>query len=143
MTAEPGPADGADIAAIVFSGTFERVHYALVIATAAAAIGGRATLFFTGEAIRALVGGEAWRLLPGAGGALGHQIDEGFRRRGVAGFAELLEAAVALGVRFIVCEMGLRVVGLARADLREDVPIEPAGLVTLLADPAARRLIFI
>jgi peroxiredoxin family protein len=143
MSTEPDPADGADVAAIVFSGSFERVHYALVIATAAAAIGGRATLFFTGEAIRALVAGDAWRLLPGAGEALGHEIDEGYRRRGVAGFVELLEAAVALGVRFIVCEMGLRAVGLSRADLREDVPVEPAGLVTLLADRAAHRLIFI
>ncbi len=143
MSVEAGPADGADIAAVVFSGDFERVHYALVLATSASAIGGRATLFFTGEAIRALAEDDGWRLLPGTGGAPGREIDEGYRRRGVAGFAELLEAAVALEVRFIVCEMGLRAVGLTRADLRPDVPVEPAGVVTLLADPAAHRLVFI
>ena len=137
------PAAGSTgLAAIVFSGDFERVHYALVLATSTAAIGGRATLFFTGEAVRALAD-DGWRLLPGAGGAGGGEIDERYRRSGVAGFAELLDAAVALGVRFIVCEMGLRVVGLSREDLRADVPVELAGVVTLLADPAARCLIFI
>ena len=144
VDAAGAPADGAaDVAAIVFSGSFERVHYALVIATSAVAIGARATLFFTGDAVRALVAGEGWRLLRGAGGALGGEVDDGYRRGGAAGFAELLEAAVALGVRFIVCEMGLRVVGVTREDLRADVPVELAGVITLLADPAARRLVFI
>ncbi len=140
----PSPIAGAaDLGVIAFSGTFERVHYALVLATSAAAIGGRAILFFTGDAVRSLVEGNGWRLLPAAGGALGGEIDEGYTRRGVAGFGELLEAAGALGVRLIVCEMGLRVARLARGDLRTDVPIEVAGVVTLLADPAARRLVFI
>jgi Uncharacterized conserved protein len=121
------------LSVVVFSGDFERVHYALVLASAAAALGGPATLFFTGEAIRALVANDGWRMLPAAGGATGGEIDTGYVSRGVAGFAELLEACVAMGVRFIVCEMGLRVIGLTRTALRDDVPIEEAGVVTLLA----------
>lgn len=134
------PAAGA-LSVIVFSGDYERVHYALVLAAAAAAIGGQATLFFTGEAIRALAAGDAWRQLPAAGGASGGEIDDRYCRRGVAGFAELLEACVALDVRFIVCEMGLRAIGLTRRDLRDDVPMTEEGVVTLLAAlPAARLL---
>lgn len=138
MSSDPGeggelPRGAGALSVIVFSGDYERVHYALVLASAAAAIGGPATLFFTGEAIRALVAGDGWRLLPAAGGATGGEIDDRYRSRGVAGFTELLEACVAMDVRFIVCEMGLRVIGLTRADLRDDVPVEEAGVVTLLA----------
>ena len=127
------PSAGA-LSVIVFSGDFERVHYALVLASAAAAIGGPATLFFTGEAIRALVANNGWQNLPAAGGATGGEIDERYQSRGVAGFDELLQACVGLDVRFIVCEMGLRAIGLTRADLRDDVPIEEAGVVTLLVE---------
>jgi peroxiredoxin family protein len=144
MPTDPAERPGtADLAVIVFAGDFERIHYALVLATAAAAIGGQATLFFTGDAVRALVAGNAWQRLPAAGGALANEVDAGYRRRGVVGFAELLDAAAALGIRIIVCEMGLRVLGLARSDLCPDLTIEEAGIVTLLADPAAQRLVFI
>lgn len=142
---DPGrlpPAAGA-LSVIVFSGDFERVHYALVLASAAAAIGGPVTLFFTGEAIRALVAGDGWRMLPAAGGATGAEIDERYRGRGVAGFKELLEACVAMDVRFIVCEMGLRAIGLTRSDLREDVPVEEAGVVTLLGGSSAAQLLYV
>lgn len=132
-----------DLAIIVFSGDFERVHYALVLATAAAAIGGRATLFFTGEALLALTAGDGWRRLAAAGGAIGEETDCRYRARGVAGFGELIEACGVLGVRVIACEMGLRVLGLAAADLRPDLAIEVAGAVTFLTDPAAGRLLFI
>jgi peroxiredoxin family protein len=148
VAAEPPAAGGAaagpgDLAAIVFSGDFERVHYALVLATSAAAIGGRAVLFFTGDAVRALVADDGWRRLPTGGGAFAAEVDDRYRRQGVAGFAELIEAAGALEVRLICCEMALRVLGLTTADLRRDLAIERAGVVTLLADPAARRLVFV
>lgn len=87
--------------------------------------------------------GDGWRLLPASGGALGGEIDDAYGRCGCATFGELLRSAVALGVRFIACEMGLRIARLAREDLRADVPIEVAGVVTLLADPTARRLVFV
>ena len=52
----------------------------------------------------------------------------------MAGFEELLEAARDLGVRLLVCEMGLRAVGMARTDLRADLAVEEGGVVTFLAD---------
>jgi peroxiredoxin family protein len=124
---------------LVLSGTYERVHYALVLASSAAAIGKPATLFFTDQALRALRRAEAdgapgWRSLSAAAGADGGAVDEDLRARGVAGFEELLSACVELGVRFIACEMGLRAMRLEPSALRSDVPIEVAGVVTFLGD---------
>lgn len=127
---------------LVLSGAFERVHYALVLASAAAAIGKPVTLFFTDRALRALRGADAegapgWRSLSACEGASGGAIDDDFRARGVAGFEELLSACVELGVRFIACEMGLRAMRLQPSALRSDVPIEVAGVVTFLGDASA------
>ena len=56
---------------VVFSGDFERVHYALATAAAAAAVDRPTTLFFTMEAIHALArrrgdGTPGWTALEGA-----------------------------------------------------------------------------
>jgi predicted peroxiredoxin len=58
--------------------------------------------------------------------------DDDFKERGVGDFETLLSACVELGVRFIVCEMGLRAQGIDPATLRSDVACEIAGIVTLL-----------
>ncbi|TSD84436.1 hypothetical protein FFK22_032720 [Mycobacterium sp. KBS0706] len=132
-----GPAGIGALSIVVFDGRFDRVHYALVLASAAAATNRRATLFFTGQALRALLP-EGWRRLDG--GAEAQEAD--FASRRVATFAELMEACRALGVRFIACEMGLRALGLAAAELA--VPAEIAGVVTLLAEsPRDGQMLFI
>jgi len=145
-----GAADG--LSAVVFSGDFERIHYALVMAAAALAVDRPATLFFTMGAARALLaadaaGSPAWRTLPGGAafpGLSGGEIDDDFKRRRVGDFEDLLQSCVALGGRFMVCEMGLRALGLEGAALRADVPIEPGGMATLLMDaPAGGRMVFI
>ncbi len=124
---EPAPPDTLSLA--VFSGDFERVHYALVMASAAAAIGRKVTLFFTMEASRALLktGRDGW----------GDEKDRVYRERGVAGFEELLTSCAALGVRFLVCEMGLRALNIERGELRDDLGIEEGGVVTFLNDASA------
>jgi len=134
--AEP-PAGVGALSIVVFDGRFDRVHYALVLASAAVATNRPATLFFTGQALRALLP-EGWRRLEGDAEA--READ--FAARRVATFAELMDACRALGVRFIACEMGLRALGLAAADLA--VPAEIAGVVTLLAEaPRHGQLLFI
>ncbi len=125
---------------IVFSGGFERVHYALATAAASLSTDIPATLFFTMGACRALEksgadGEPGWRRLPlaeEAGNAAAR--DARFRETGLAGFEDLLAACVALKARVMVCEMGLKALGLTLADLRDDVPIVPGGLVTFLND---------
>jgi peroxiredoxin family protein len=99
----------------------EPAHYALVLATAAAAIGRPVTLFATN-----------------AGLALFHRDaplsadprEAHLASRGVAGIATLWEAAEELGLRRIACEAGMRVEGIAPAELADGV--EVAGVVTFL-----------
>jgi peroxiredoxin family protein len=148
------PTSAPDVAApglalIVASGAFERVHFALVLASAAAAIGRPAVLFFTLAALDALVrpaddGSPGWRTMTAADGRTAGALDDGYAARGVATFEELLSACVSLGVRVIVCEMGLRARGLSAAELRDDVPTEVAGVVTLLASmPAGAQIVHV
>lgn len=129
---------------VLLSGSFERVHYALCMASAAAALERPVTLFVTLGALRALLAADAqgrpgWMALPAtdqpAGSALadGAALDARNRARGVAGFEELLESCTALGVEFMVCEMGLRTEGLTPDALRSDIRLQPGGLATLLA----------
>jgi len=149
---QPPPGSGGGFAAVVFSGDFERVHYALVMAAAACAIDKPATLFFTMGAARALLGPSpdgtpAWRALPGGAsfpGLTGGAVDNGFKARKVADFEDLLQSCVALGCRFMVCDMGLRALGLEGAAMREDVPIVGGGMATFLMDaPDGGHLVFV
>jgi peroxiredoxin family protein len=134
------------VAIAVHAGAFDRVHYALVMASAAAASDRRATLFFTGNAVIAATrradGAPGWHGLeaPPEGAAA---RDAAWRARQVAGFEELLAACRELGVRMIVCEMALRTAGLAPAVLRADLQPEVAGVVTFLQAAAGGATLFV
>jgi peroxiredoxin family protein len=143
MSEDRSPLAGiAGLSLIVLSGEFARVHYALSMAAAALAIDRPAILFFTNRALHALTRGDAarpgWHRLEGDAAGRSAALQDGdLRAKGVAGFAELLDACVELGVRVIACEMGLRAVALTPADLRPDIKAEIAGLVTLYAGTTA------
>jgi peroxiredoxin family protein len=113
------------LAIIVRSDKYEDAHYALAMASAALAINQPAVLFFTMGGLRALM--TPPQLQDWARDALN-------RERGVGDFETLLQACIELGARFIVCEMGLRSLGIDRATLRSDVPFTVAGIVTLLEE---------
>jgi peroxiredoxin family protein len=129
---------------VLLSGDFERVHYALCMASAAAALEQPVTLFVTLGALRAFTaedtqGRPGWMRLPigrdlsvlevADGGAL----DARNQSSGVAGFEELLQSCRGLGVEFMACEMGLQALGLKPDALRADLELQPGGLATLLA----------
>lgn len=120
------PASEGGVSIIVRSGRYEDVHYALALAAAAVAVNKPAVLFFTMAGINALTGPppalDDW------------PRDAINRQRGVGDFETLLQASVELGVRFIVCEMGLRSLAIDRSSLRADVPFTVAGIVTLLEE---------
>ena len=99
----------------------EPAHYALVLATAAAAIGRPVTLFATNAGL-ALFRRDA-PLTADPREAL-------LETRGVAGIGTLWEAAGELGLRRIACEAGMRAEGIGREDLAGGV--EVAGVVTFL-----------
>ena len=144
MAADSPPPDKLSI--VVYAGFYDKVHYALVMASAAAAIGRPVALFFTMGACQALKspGGDgepAWRSMPmseggGAGGTggTGGDKDDAYAEMGVATFEELLDSCVQFGVTFMVCEMGLRAMGLEGEPLRDDVPLQKGGVVTFLND---------
>ena len=111
---------------LLLDGSYERVHYGLAMAASALAINRPAVLFFTNGALLALAGPQGWRRLGGGAEA----ADAARRAAGVAGIEELFEACAALGARVIACEMGLRSMGLQANDLRADIAVEVAGLVT-------------
>jgi peroxiredoxin family protein len=114
------------LSVILRKGDYESAHYALALVSAAVAVNKPAVLFLTMGGIRALMGPPP-------------PVDDWGRdalnkQRGVGDFETLLQACVELGVRFIVCEMGLRSLGIDASQLRADVPFTVAGIVTLLEE---------
>lgn len=106
---------------LLISGGHERGHYALMLATAAAAIGRPVTLFATNAGCRLLL-----KDAPLERDGRERKLSQS----GVATLAELREAAEALGIRLIACEAGLRAESLAAEPLADGV--EVAGIVTFL-----------
>jgi predicted peroxiredoxin len=115
---------------LLLSGGHERAHYALVLATAAAAIGRGVTLFASNAGCRLLL--DPCPLLADPREAL-------LRARGVADLATLLIAAEELGVQRLICEAGLRAEGLVKAPLATGV--ERSGVVGFLAAIGAGQII--
>ncbi len=128
---------------VIHSGAFDRVHYALVMAAAAAALDIPVTLFFTMWGCRALTrpapdGTPGWHgMSVGEPGLTAAALDARFMERQVAGFEELLRACADLGVRFLVCESGLLGAGLAQDHLRDDLPVEVGSAVGFLHDASS------
>lgn len=115
---------------LLIGGTHERAHYALVVATGAAALGRDVTLFATNAGCRLFLDDSP--LLSDPREAL-------LADRGVAGIGALLEAAVELGVRRMACEAGLRAEGLTGAMLTPGV--ETAGIATFLSAVGAGQIL--
>lgn len=109
---------------VVLSGDWARVHYALMMASSAAAIDRPVTLFVTMDAVPLLEAGEGWRKLSGADG------DDGLKDRKVADTETLLEACTAMDVAIMVCEAGLKARDVVPSALRNDLGVEVTGLVT-------------
>jgi peroxiredoxin family protein len=111
---------------VLLDGSYERVHYGLAMAASALAVNRPAVLFFTNGALLALAGTEGWRKLAGDA----ERQEKQRLAAGVAGLPELLDACAAMEARIFACEMGLRTMGLQANDLRNDLAIEVAGLVS-------------
>ena len=117
------PSDPCHLGILLISGDHGRAHYAFVLATGAAALGRKVTLFATNAGCHALLAD--WSGLADAA------RDEMLTARGVAGLDVLREAAVELEIRMIACEAGLRGEGIGHAKLLAGVEI--AGVATFLA----------
>ena len=135
------------ISIVIYDHHFDKVHYALVMASAAAAIGKPVTLFFTMGASQALLDDgpnalSAWAKMPLSDeDGSGLERDQSYKDKGVASFEELLQACASLGIKFMVCEMGLQAKGIKNKPLRNDLSIEVSGVVTFLNDASSRGVI--
>lgn len=118
---------------IIQSSEFSRIHYGLIMAAAATATDRPITLFFTMGAVRALT--PTW----------GRKEDITVAKKGLATCGELLAAVIEIGADFKVCETSLTSEGLTLHDLRADIELKVAGVVTILAeaDKEGSHLVFI
>ncbi len=108
---------------LLLSGSHERAHYAFVLASGAAALGRSVVLFATNRGCLGLA--RDWSGLDDA------TRDVRVQTAGVAGFDELRDASIELGVRLIACEAGLRTESIDAASLLPCV--EVAGVATFLS----------
>jgi uncharacterized protein len=115
---------------LLISGGHERAHYALMLATAAAALGRPVTLFATNAGCRLLLDAAPLERDP---------REAELARNGVATIATLMEAARALEIRRIACEAGLRTEGLEGEALAAGT--ERAGIVTFLGAVGSGQVI--
>jgi len=114
------------LSVIIQSGDFDRVHYALVMASAALATGRPVTLLFTMEGTRALIHGFA-----------DVPQETMLAQENLATFEELIAACSEMDAKFMVCEMGLRATGINRPRLRTDIDITDGSAVSFLGDASA------
>lgn len=143
MPPEAGEAGARALALIVHSGSFDRVHYALATAAAAAALGRPVTLFFTMQALQAVAAEAGWQRLKTEDGRPATLADATYAEAGLADFESLVRSCSELGVRVMACEMGLKAVGLERAQIRADIVIEEGGLATLMLEAAEASLLYV
>lgn len=115
---------------VLISGGHERAHYALVLGTAAAALGRPVTLFATNAGARLLLAAQP--LLTDA-------REAALAAAGVAGIGTLLPAARELGIGLLACEAGLAAEGLRDAPLLPGA--EVTGVVTFLSRIGAGQLV--
>ncbi|MGY8996325.1 MAG: DsrE family protein [Alphaproteobacteria bacterium] len=120
---------------VVLSGDYARVHYAMMMASAAAAIDRPVTLFFTMDAVPTVLADEGWRDLSGS------DRDDALKARNVADMETLLEVCAAMDVTFMVCEAGLKALDMSAEGLRDDLDVEVTGLVTFYAAVGSGQIV--
>jgi peroxiredoxin family protein len=130
MPADP-PVPSETLGLLLLSDSHDRVHYAFVLASGAAALGRSVVLFASNRGCLGLA--IDWSALSDSG------RDDRIRAAGVAGLDELREASIELGVRLIACEAGLKAEGIDAASLLPQV--EVAGVATFLAAVSAGQVI--
>jgi peroxiredoxin family protein len=153
-TAPEGEVKNRDLVLIWYSGDLEKTWASLILATTAAASGVNTKVFITFWGLQAFVKdevritGETWmqKMMsvmqrPGIShrklskmnflGMGPWMMGRLAKQYGVASPKELLEAAQAMGVEFIPCQMTMDMFGLKPEDMIEGMA-EPAGAATVI-----------
>jgi len=144
---------------VVFSGDFDKVFAALVIATGAASMGMEVSLFFTFWGLMALRKDTRYKgklvtekmcnmMMPSGLGGLGtskmNMAGMGpwffklmMKQKKTTSLEELMEMALDLEVKMTACEMSMGIMGVERDELMDG--IEYGGVAAYLADAADSR----
>jgi peroxiredoxin family protein len=157
--------DKKNISIVCFSGEFDKMIAAFTIATGAAATNREVTMFFTFWGLNALkkkqgrvalgksVMARAFNFLMGGlknlplsrlnfFGASPRLMTGMMKQHNVATLPELVEAAHALGVKIVACEMAMRILEVEKHDLIAEVR-DVVGVATFLNDSEDAHIIFI
>ncbi len=159
------PANKKNISIVCFSGDFDKMIAAFTIATGAAATNREVTMFFTFWGLNALkkkkgrvamgnsIMARAFNFLMGGlnnlplsrlnfFGASSKLMTGMMKKHNVASLPELVDAAHALGIRIVACEMAMHILELEQSDLIEEVQ-DVVGVATFLNDSEESHIIFI
>ncbi|MBR2123641.1 MAG: DsrE family protein [Acetobacter sp.] len=128
------PLTCSDLAIIVVNAEYERLHAAFMIAATTMAIGIRVVMFGMGAGVAAFC--SDWQ------GVTSFSMEEVRRQKaGVAGLEELRTAVIEMGGELMVCESGVKVMGLESDALLKEVRC--LGLVCFLEyGGTCRQLVF-
>jgi peroxiredoxin family protein len=163
---DDGPAKSRDLVLICYSGDLEKTWASLILATTAAASGVNTKMFLTFWGLQTFVKdskritGETWmqKMLsfmqrPGIShrklskmnflGMGPWMMGSLARKYNVASPKDLLEAALAMGVELMPCQMTMDMFGLKREDMIDEIgePVGAATVIELLNNGAASLFI--
>lgn len=117
---------------IISNDNADQVHLALMAASGAAR-NRQVALFFTKGAIGTVTTG-GWEKMIDRRGKTGPQMDHRLAARAVADTPVMIDACMALGVRFIVCEDSLKEERLTTDDLIERPVIFCSSIAILMEE---------
>ncbi len=147
------PAAGVDKTIVVFSGDLDRAIAAFIIATGAASMGRKVTMFFTFWGLNILRKPERVSVRkPFMDRMFGAMMPRGSKKLGLSrmnmlgmgpkmirrvmsgkkidSLEALLEQALSMGIHLVACQMSMDVMGITRAELMEGVDV--AGVASYL-----------
>jgi peroxiredoxin family protein len=151
------------LAMVVFSGDLDKVLAALVIATGAVAMGMETVLFFTfwGTPVlrdksktvggKDIMGNMFGAMLPkGAGDVKLSQMNMGgmgtammkslMKKKNVASLEEMFALAEELGVRIVICEMSMDLMGFKREEMIHYKNLEFGGVAKFLEEAGTSKV---
>jgi peroxiredoxin family protein len=163
MEALKGRAPENKLAMVVFSGELDKVLAALVIATGAVAMGMEVVLFFTfwGTPVlrdknktvggKDIMGNMFGAMLPkGAGDVKLSQMNMGgmgtammkslMKKKNVASPEEMFALAEELGVRIVICEMSMDLMGFKREEMIDYQHLEFGGVAKFLEEAGSSKV---
>jgi len=163
LDAMQGRAPENKLAMVVFSGELDKVLAALVIATGAVAMGMEVVMFFTfwGTPVlrdknktvggKDIMGNMFGAMLPkGAGDVRLSQMNMGgmgtammkslMKKKNVASLEEMFSLAEELGVRIVICEMSMDLMGFKREEMLEYQNLEFGGVARFLEEAGTSKV---